>query len=587
MFSNTTAELSLNAPSKCIKSIPNDTSNHRFLVGTCALSSSTSNSQSSFMDNGNGGHSYGRDNNNMNNNNNHPPSNSLYLLRYHEEMNELAVDAQLDFGDEEQSGEMWCLSSCPMDKTLLVSCRDNGNGNGSETALWRIPQKAMKEDEIDYYPDDIDPDHDINIDHGGGNGGVGGRNFNYSSDMNESMEKVDVLYHDLEGDERGAGSGAGFSRNCVLKGRVSDMKWNPECSPNADDGTGGGVGVGGINFLTVDHTIHGNQTMTTWDIGTSSVTSINRISIQSNDNMASSTATNCLIVPNPPKASWDPHNTNLCAMTAGLNVAIVDMRTGDVVSYLKKCHKFGVTDLDHNPNKPNVLSTCGQDSLVKFWDLRYSSSASTSASALAPTSSLLAPPSPSSSFEDTIGNLSIPAASSSSWTKQHPLRILRGGHTHWSTRVKYNSFHDQLLLSGGTDGMVNLWRVSSISSAPLLDLGSTADDDGGHDDVFDLTTSLDGFGSDDRNIKVSLNGDGDGDDLSFSGQNQNIDGNSFRDETDGGNAPDVRVTKMEMRDAVYDLDWSAADPWVYVTLSFDGNVVLNHVPSKEKYKILL
>ena len=34
--------------------------------------------------------------------------------------------------------------------------------------------------------------------------------------------------------------------------------------------------------------------------------------------------------------------------------------------------------------------------------------------------------------------------------------------------MKYNSFHDQLVLSGGTDGMVNLWRISSISSAPMM-----------------------------------------------------------------------------------------------------------------------
>lgn len=57
--------------------------------------------------------------------------------------------------------------------------------------------------------------------------------------------------------------------------------------------------------------------------------------------------------------------------------------------------------------------------------------------------------------------------------------------------------------------------------------------------------------------------------------------------TDGGNAPDVRVTKMEMREAIYDVAWSAADPWLFVTLGYDGNVVSNHVPSKEKYKILL
>ena len=71
MFSNTSAELSLNTPSKCISPVSNDTSNHRFLVGTCALSSNQSNSNSSSVSN----------------------SNSVYLLRYHEEMSELAVDA--------------------------------------------------------------------------------------------------------------------------------------------------------------------------------------------------------------------------------------------------------------------------------------------------------------------------------------------------------------------------------------------------------------------------------------------------------------------------------------------------------------
>jgi hypothetical protein len=35
------------------------------------------------------------------------------------------------------------------------------------------------------------------------------------------------------------------------------------------------------------------------------------------------------------------------------------------------------------------------------------------------------------------------------------------------------------------------------------------------------------------------------------------------------------------------MTWSAADAWLYLTLGYDGNVVLHHVPSKEKYKILL
>lgn len=49
------------------------------------------------------------------------------------------------------------------------------------------------------------------------------------------------------------------------------------------------------------------------------------------------------------------------------------------------------------------------------------------------------------------------------------------GHTHWVWTVKYNPCHDQLLLSGGSDSVVNLWRVSSISSAPLLELEDVHD----------------------------------------------------------------------------------------------------------------
>jgi hypothetical protein len=143
--------------------------------------------------------------------------------------------------------------------------------------------------------------------------------------------------------------------------------------------------------------------------------------------------------------------------------------------------------------------------------------------------------------------------------------------------VKYNPYHDQLLLSAGTDSVVNLWRISSISSAPLLDLG----DDGKENDSFEKRRN---------NDPIAAAAENGGVDDSFDDM---INDNSFDDDTDsqdteyGHDRPDVRVTMMEMREAVYDVCWSAADPWLYVSLGYDGNVVLNHVPSKEKYKILL
>lgn len=110
-----------------------------------------------------------------------------------------------------------------------------------------------------------------------------------------------------------------------------------------------------------------------------------------------------------------------------------------------------------------------------------------------------------------------------------PMKVLLG-HSHWAWTVAFNRFHDQLILSGGTDSLVNLWRVSSISSAPLLELE-------GHNSKPDA---------------------------------------------------DVRVRAFdEHEESVYSVAWSACDAWVFVSLSYDGRVVLNHVPSTEKYKILL
>jgi hypothetical protein len=46
--------------------------------------------------------------------------------------------------------------------------------------------------------------------------------------------------------------------------------------------------------------------------------------------------------------------------------------------------------------------------------------------------------------------------------------------------------------------------------------------------------------------------------------------------------------QYEYSDAVYTTAWGANDAWIYLTISYqDGKAVLQHVPSTEKYKILL
>src|SRR5688572_8243888 len=97
------------------------------------------------------------------------------------------------------------------------------------------------------------------------------------------------------------------------------------------------------------------------------------------------------------------------------------------------------------------------------------------------------------------------------------------GHSHWISRVRFNPFHDQLLVTGSTDSSVFLWAADSVSSAPNTD-----------DQKNGLVVSLD-----------------------------------------------------DHEDSVYGVDWSVCDAWVFASLSYDGRVVINKVPQQEKYRIIL
>ena len=43
----------------------------------------------------------------------------------------------------------------------------------------------------------------------------------------------------------------------------------------------------------------------------------------------------------------------------------------------------------------------------------------------------------------------------------------------------------------------------------------------------------------------------------------------------------------EHEESVYHVAWSAADPWIFASLSLDGRLVVNHVPTATKYGLLL
>ena len=99
------------------------------------------------------------------------------------------------------------------------------------------------------------------------------------------------------------------------------------------------------------------------------------------------------------KAVWDPlHPKEVCA-AVGTGIKGIDVRSMKYVvcpgsrcramqvltamlCYLFRCrttvdvphaHSHTVRDVGYNPNKPRTVATCGDDCLVKFWDLRKAS----------------------------------------------------------------------------------------------------------------------------------------------------------------------------------------------------------------------
>lgn len=95
--------------------------------------------------------------------------------------------------------------------------------------------------------------------------------------------------------------------------------------------------------------------------------------------------------------------------------------TVHVHAHLK--HTGGTTDVDFNPQRPEFMVSSGNDRFAKLWDLRKAS---------------------------------------------EPLVKVLTGHSHWVSTARYNPVHDQLIATGGTDNMVNLWRVASCGKAPWL-----------------------------------------------------------------------------------------------------------------------
>ncbi|KAL8600756.1 hypothetical protein ACOMHN_055951 [Nucella lapillus] len=221
---------------------------------------------------------------------------------------------------------------------------------------------------------------------------------------------------------------------------------------------------------------------------------------------------------------WNPHHN--CAQIATANEATIrgwDLRTKQQTFQMEGAHGQLVRDLDFNPNRQYYLASCGDDCRVKFWDTRNCS---------------------------------------------EPLKVLCD-HSHWVWSVRYNHFHDQLVLTSSSDSRVVLMLVWSVRYNHFHDqlvLTSSSDSRVVLNNV--LTLSSEPYGH-----LVEKDDDSDSDSLQERPQEPPTDG--------------VIATYEEHEDSVYAVDWSTADPWVFASLSYDGRLVINRVPRAEKYKILL
>ncbi|CAJ1942368.1 unnamed protein product [Cylindrotheca closterium] len=329
MFSNDqVAEVSLEAPVKTLDAVQGDKVDTRFIAGSCSVQEGD--------------------------------TNHLFVLRYHREANQLAVDARLPH----ETGPVAKICTSPSDKTVVLTYAEDS----TEATLWKLPTEAMnRNDDLDFDDDADDADVPLSTE---------AMTVSAKLETSSSRQLVDMVWRSVSDDEPSA---------------MGDV-------------------------FTMDQAGNISQ----WDVAFGAAESTRQIEANIKDSKWNL----------PPKLACDPHDPEAMAVASGSRVHMVDWRTQETVADFMCHHRYGITDLDFNPNKPHVLGTAGQDGLIKFWDLRSS---------------------------------------------RQPLMVSRGGHRHWVSQLKYNPFHDQLLLSAGTDSLVNLWRFSTISSAPLLTFDEAED----------------------------------------------------------------------------------------------------------------
>jgi len=188
---------------------------------------------------------------------------------------------------------------------------------------------------------------------------------------------------------------------------------------------------------------------------------------------------------------WNPHrNYHQFATVCGSQVVAWDTRTSDQCWTLhNSVSSQSIRTVDFNPNKQYYMVTGCDDGCVSVWDTRNS------------------------------GEVLLSSRQHSHWV--------------WSTR--YNSYHDQLVLSSGSDSRVVMSSLASVSSEPY---GAMLE--------------------------------------------ENEENQTKRAQLEDG----VISVWTDHEDSVYTAEWSSADPWTFASLSYDGRLVIGQVPQSVKFNIL-
>lgn len=221
------------------------------------------------------------------------------------------------------------------------------------------------------------------------------------------------------------------------------------------------------------------------------------------------------------KFRWSPHShCSILGLAINNQILGKDIRSDkDFVWKVDDTSSQVIKNLDFNPNAQYYLASCGEDCQFKLWDIRKVT-------------------------EPVVSMLN---------------------HSHWVWSVRYNLYHDQLILTCSSDSRVVLSRVTSFASQPfgyLLDTDETLNESGREDeDTADLMN--------DTNKEIN-------DNLTEST-------NISQKKLDDG----VVSVFLEHEDSVYAAEWSNADPWIFASLSYDGRLVINRVSKYEKYNLLI